>query len=264
MLTNATRLADPLAAGSNFTVMRHEAFAPKLGGQLFVSMKSVEFVPVTTIPDIPIVPVPGLAKVTFCGALVVPAACGPKLRLVAESVMAGATAVPVNDTVCGLPAALSATLKLAFFVPLDTGVKFIATVQLAPFASVPLAGQGLLPAGTIPKLLASLPVIEMLDTFSVALPWFLIVTVCGALAVPAACPANTNAAGEILTSGAGCVAVPLSGTVCSAPEMSPELSVMLRLALNVPAADGVKEMRIAQLSPAASIEVGGHPFANRN
>lgn len=170
MLTDAVRFVGPAAAGSNFSVTRQEAFAPRLGGQLFVSMKSVGFGPETAIPDIPTAPVPGLVTVTFCGALAVPAACEPKFKLLADSMIVGATALPVNDTVCGLPDALSLTLRLAFFAPLDSGAKSMVTVQLAPLASVPLEGQGLVPAGTIPKLPASLPVIEILDTFRIALP----------------------------------------------------------------------------------------------
>lgn len=166
----AARFAGPLAAGSNFTVIRHEALAPRLCGQLFVSIKSVGFAPVKRIPDTPSEVLPALDKVTFCGALAVPAGCALNVRLEADSVIAGATAVPVNDIVCGLPDALSLRLKVAVFVPLDTGAKLIVTVQLAEDASVPLAGQGLLPAGTIPKLLAPLPVTPIPEMFSVPLP----------------------------------------------------------------------------------------------
>lgn len=169
-LIDAARLAGPVAAGSNFTVIRQDALTPKLCGQLFVSIKSVGFAPVNAIPDIPSEIVPELDKVTFWGALAVPAGCEPKLRLEADSVIAGATAVPVKDTVCGLPAALSLRLRLPFFVPIDSGTKLIVTVQLVTDASVPLEGQGLLPAGTIPKLLAPLPVTAIPEMFSVALP----------------------------------------------------------------------------------------------
>ena len=169
-LIDAVRLADPLAAGSNFTVIRQDALAPRLCGQLFVSMKSLGFVPFKTIPDIPSEVVPELDKVTFCGVLAVPAGCALNARLEADSVIAGATAFPVSDTVCGLPAALSLRLNMAFFVPLDSGVKFIVTVQLAEDASVPLDGQVLLPAGTIAKLLAPTPVTPIAEMFRVPLP----------------------------------------------------------------------------------------------
>ena len=169
-LTDAVRLDDPVAEGSNFTVITQDALTPRLCGQLFVSIKSVGFVPFKTIPDIPSEVVPGLDKVTFCGVLAVPAGCAPNVRLEADSVIAGATPVPVKDTICGLPDALSLRLKLAFFVPLDSGAKFMVTVQLAADASVPLGGQGLLPAGTIPKLLAPLPLTAMAEMFSVPLP----------------------------------------------------------------------------------------------
>ena len=170
MLIDAVRLDDPVAEGSNFTVITQDALTPRLCGQLFVSIKSVGFAPFKTIPDIPSEVVPGLDKVTFCGVLAVPAGCAPNVRLEADSVIAGATAVPVNDTVCGLPVALSLRLRLALFVPLDSGAKFIVTVQLAADASVPLEGQGLLPTGTIAKLLAPLPVTPIAEMFRVPLP----------------------------------------------------------------------------------------------
>ena len=169
-LTDAVRLAGPLAAGSNFTVIRQDALTPRLCGQLFVSIKSVGFAPFKTIPDIPSEVVPELDKVTFCAALAVPAGCAPNVRLAADSVIDGATAVPVKDIVCGLPDALSLRLNVALFVPLDSGAKFIVTVQLAEAASVPLEGQGVLPAGTIPKLLAPLPVMPIAKMFSAPLP----------------------------------------------------------------------------------------------
>jgi hypothetical protein len=151
-------------------VIRHEALAPRLCGQLFVSMKSLGFAPFKAIPDIPSEEVPGLDKVTFCGALAVPAGCEPNVRLEADNVIAGATAVPLKDTICGLPAALSLRLKVAIFVPLVSGVKFIVTVQLAADASVPVEGQGLLPAGTIAKLLAPTPVTPIAEMFRIPLP----------------------------------------------------------------------------------------------
>lgn len=169
-LIDAVRLDGPLAAGSNFTVIRQDALAPRLCGQLFVSIKSAGFAPFKTIPDIPSEVVPELDSVTFCAALAVPAGCALNVRVEADSVIAGATAVPVKDIICGLPAALSLRLKLALFVPLDSGAKFIVTVQVAEDASVPLEGQGLLPAGTIPKLLAPLPVTPIAEMFSVPLP----------------------------------------------------------------------------------------------
>ena len=249
MLIDAVRLDDPVAEGSNFTVITQDALTPRLCGQLFVSIKSVGFVPFKMIPDIPSEVVPGLDKVTFCGELAVPAGWAPNVRLEAESVIADATAVPVNDTVCGLPAALSLRLRLALFVPLDDGEKFIVTVQLAADASVPLEGQGLLPAGTIPKLLAPLPLTVIPEMFSVPLPWFTTVTVWFPLVLPTACAANASAVGDMFKSGAAGVAVPVNGIVCTAPDRFPELSVIFTAALNVPVADGVKVMLTPQLTP---------------
>jgi hypothetical protein len=43
--------------------------------------------------------------------------------------------VPVNATVCGVPAALSATFSVALRVPARVGIKVTLIVQLAPAAN---------------------------------------------------------------------------------------------------------------------------------
>jgi len=170
MLIDAARFSGPLAAGSNFTVIKQEALAPRLCGQLFVSMKSLGFVPAKTIPEIPSEVAPLFDTVTVWAELVVPAGCEPKFRLDADRTMVGPTAVPVNDTVCGLPVALSLRDRLAFFVPVVDGVKLTVTVQVAAAATVPFDGQGLLPSGIIAKLLAPPPTRAIDEIFSAALP----------------------------------------------------------------------------------------------
>jgi hypothetical protein len=67
--------------------------------------------------------------------------------------------------------------------------------------------------------------------------------------LPTACAANVNAVGERLARGAGGVAVPVIGIVCTAPARFPELSVTFTVALNVPVADGVKVTLNPQLTP---------------
>jgi hypothetical protein len=55
---------------------------------------------------------------------------------VGESVTPGAVAVPVRETVCGLPAALSVTLTAAVRVPVAVGLNVTLVVQLLPAAKL--------------------------------------------------------------------------------------------------------------------------------
>ena len=113
---------------------------------MFVWTKSAEFAPAKVIAAIPTGTFPVFETVMICAALVVPAPCGPKVRLIADRAIDGATPVPIRETICGLPLALSLRFKLAFLAPIDVGEKLIDTVQFVPGATTPLAGQGLLPA----------------------------------------------------------------------------------------------------------------------
>ena len=64
-----------------------------------------------------------------------PTAWLAKVRLVGERLTAGAVPVPVRLTLCGLPVALSVTVRAALRVPLAAGVKVTLIVQLAPAAT---------------------------------------------------------------------------------------------------------------------------------
>jgi hypothetical protein len=86
--------------------------------------------------------------------------------------------VPVSVAVCGLPAKLSATLKVALTIPMAVGVNVTLIVQLAPAASV--AGQALVFANN--DALAPVMLTTMLFTAPVLV--FFSVTVCAALVVP--------------------------------------------------------------------------------
>jgi hypothetical protein len=89
--------------------------------------------------------------------------------------------VPVRETLCGLPAALSVTVTLAVRVPIAVGLNVTLIVQLAPAARVlGLMGQVVLCA----KSPALVPVIPILLMVSAAVPLFVSVTVFGALVVP--------------------------------------------------------------------------------
>src|SRR5438128_824484 len=86
--------------------------------------------PLMLIPLMTRVSVPVLVKVIVFGALVVPTAWDPKLRLVGSTVMTGATPVPVRGITCGLPAAFSVTVSVPVLAPIAVGVKVTLTRQL--------------------------------------------------------------------------------------------------------------------------------------
>jgi ribose/xylose/arabinose/galactoside ABC-type transport system permease subunit len=86
--------------------------------------------------------------------------------------------VPLSETVCGEPEALSATLSVAVKLEADAGVKVTLMEQLA------------LAANDAPQLLVCAkfdgfaPVIEMLLMVSGAVPVFANIAVCATLVVP--------------------------------------------------------------------------------
>src|SRR5882762_9349479 len=73
---------------------------------------------------------PGFDRVTGCEALILPSACAVKVRADGAAFSTVAPPVPVSDTVCGLPEALSVMLRVPGRVPLAVGVKVTLTVQL--------------------------------------------------------------------------------------------------------------------------------------
>jgi hypothetical protein len=69
-------------------------------------------------------------KDAVCPAAMVAEFEDPEAGPIAKS--GAAVAVPDRATVCGLPTALSVTLKLAVALPAAVGAKMILMVQLAP------------------------------------------------------------------------------------------------------------------------------------
>src|SRR5581483_8587129 len=106
-------------------------------------------------------------------ALVVPTRTVPKSSEPFEKETSGATPVPDKFTVCGLPAALSISVRPPEFVPVLVGVKVTLIVQVAPTAS------------EFPQLLvcAKAPVAVMLVIVRGAVPLLPKVRICGALVV---------------------------------------------------------------------------------
>ena len=85
--------------------------------------------------------------------------------------------VPLRETICGLPEALSVNVSVPVVVPFDCGVKVTETVHAAPTASV--ARQVLVWA----KPLLGLMLVSVTDV----VPVFVSVTVCAGLVVDLSC-----------------------------------------------------------------------------
>jgi len=145
-------------------------------------LKSPGFAPVkvieplaASVAELP----PLLVSVNGIVALAVPLRCG--LKFAGEGVRATVAVVPlpVSITVCGLPAASSATLTFAPLGPVEVGAKATPILQFVPAANTlaPERVQGV-PAVGAPKVnwVGSLPVFEMLVIFSDASPVLLSVT----------------------------------------------------------------------------------------
>ena len=112
MLTDAVLV--PAEVGVNVTVIVHlDPDAMGDEGQLFVSPKSPLLVPVIAILEMLSTPVPVFDRVMDWGTLVVATCWFPKVRDGGLRVTAPCVAVSLRLTVCGLPAALSVTVKVA-------------------------------------------------------------------------------------------------------------------------------------------------------
>ena len=139
--------------------------------------------------------------------------------------------VPVSAAVCGLPLALSVTVIVAVRVPVAVGENVTAMLQLK------FGSSGLMQLLVCPKSPASAAVIVMLLMVRFAFPLLVRFRFCAALVVPMACVANVRVEGVRLTSGTLLVIpVPFSVIVRGLPGA---LSVMVRVEVRAPAADGV-------------------------
>lgn len=93
----------PAAVGVKVTEMVQLALAVTLVPQVFVWAKS----PDATIDVMTRAAVPELVSVTVCAALVIPSTCEAKVRLVGESVTAGAVAIEAITVTEFVPIELS-------------------------------------------------------------------------------------------------------------------------------------------------------------
>ena len=124
----------PFRLGLKVTLIVQLALAASALEQLFVWGKSLAFAPPTLIPEMPSGPGPLFESVTACAVVVVPTATLPKPRVEGAAVAVGETPVPVREAVCGLPAALSVTVRKPARAPPAVGVNVTLIVQVAPAA----------------------------------------------------------------------------------------------------------------------------------
>ena len=132
-VTDSVPLRFPICLGLKATLTVQLAPAANELPQVWVCAKSPALVPVIAIPLIVKVVVPTLVSVTVFAGLDVPRTTAPRFRLVSESLAVVPT--PVRPTFCGLPAALSVTLRVAVRVPLAVGLIVTLMLQLAPAAN---------------------------------------------------------------------------------------------------------------------------------
>jgi hypothetical protein len=121
----------PVAVGVKVTSIAQLAPAATLAPHVLVCANS---------PLIPILPIvsavlPVLLRLIACAALLVPTNWFPNDRGLGDRVTVDATPVPVKATVCGLPLALSAIVRVPLRAPAAVGVKVTLIAQLAPAAT---------------------------------------------------------------------------------------------------------------------------------
>jgi len=102
-----------------------------------------------------------------------------KLTLVVLRLTLGAVPVPLKLTVCGLPLALSVSVRLPERLPVAVGVNITLITQLPPAATIVLVLQLVPLADTAKSPIAAMPV-KVRD----AVPLLVTVTALAALVVP--------------------------------------------------------------------------------
>jgi len=155
-------------------------------------------------------------------------------------VLGGVAPVPLRETVCGEPVALSVMLMAPLRLPTEVGINVTEILQFAPAAR------------ELPHVCVSAKSPDALieAIVSAAFPEFVSVMACAALVEPVACEAKVRLVGASVTAGA----TPLPVNVIVSGE-SAALSVRVIAAVLAPTADGVKPTMIVQLAPAATLGV---------
>ena len=175
-LTDALRAA--ATVGVKVTEILQLELAARAAGQLLVCAKSPAFVPPMLMLVMVSVELPVLLSVTELAPLVVLTTWLPNATLAGASETTGVTPVPESAAVCGLPAALSATLSDAERDPVAEGVNVRTRLHVPPTGRVP--GQKFVR----PKSPAFAPVRVTLEMVSVAVPELVSTIVCVGLATP--------------------------------------------------------------------------------
>jgi hypothetical protein len=165
-------VSEPTAAGLKVMAMVHVAPIATLVPQVLVSEKELALLPVMLMLVMESAAVPELVSVMFGAVNELPTGWLEKLIEFAESVTAGAVAVPVplRATVCGEPYVLSAMLTVAVSAPVAAGLKVTvilheaAAATLVPQVLVWVKELALVPVMLIPcpvpfRLRAALPVL---------------------------------------------------------------------------------------------------------
>jgi hypothetical protein len=188
----------PSAWGLNSTFTVHVAAAASVAPQLFDEItKSAGFVPTMVIELIDSAVVPVFFTVTDLDAESEKSRRIPKLIETGESWAVGKiTPVPLSATLWGLFAALSATLNLALLAPFTLGVNVTLIAQFALTASdVPQLLVCVKSAGFVPVKVIPLIVND-------AVPVFVRMTICAALATPTDWFPKLKEAGKSCKTGA--------------------------------------------------------------
>jgi hypothetical protein len=231
---------DPEAEGANVTLTVQLAPAARVEPQLVVWLKSAALVPVSEI-EMPVNEVvPMFVSVTTWAALLVPTFWLPNVRVV--GVTFTPVAVPVRDTVCGFPGALSLIETDAVFDPAELGRNVTLIVQLAPAAR--LAAQVVVcrKSELLTPVKVTPPIVMR------RLPLLVSVMVRVALLVFTVWIANASDVGDKLA--IGLVPVPESVTPWGLPLA---LSNTESVAVRADAAVGVKVTLMEQLAPGVKV-----------
>jgi len=193
---------------------------------------------------------PVFVIVSGSGLLVEFTPCEPNDKLVADNDAtgaAGAVPLPASVTWCGLPLALSLMLSVADLEPVKAGVNFTLMVAVPPLAAT-LNGVGVV----VEKSPGFAPVKTRLLTVSVAVPMFVTVISCAALATPCVWLPKFTAVGLRLIPGVLFTEAPVpdSATVCGLPVA---LSAMLSVADRLPPPAGVNVILTVAEAPAPTL-----------
>ena len=179
------------------------------------------------------VSVPGFDRVTVWLAAVAPILVLPKVSEVGLNDVAGIPRpVPLSDSTCGVPLALSVTLREPVRVPPSVGAKTTATMQCWPGVNTE-PEQPSEEMGNSVVLVDTTPVKVRL-----AVPVLVTLKFCAALVVPTLCVANEAVLGLNAAAGPATTALPVRLMVC-VPGVAESVSVILAMRFPVEPASGL-------------------------